>query len=304
MAKEAQILTVLFADITESSRLYHQLGDSAARSAINDCLTSLTGLLPDFGGRLVTTLGDAIMCVFPDAGAGVSAAAEMQVAVNAGRAGEHPMRLHIGLHAGPVLVEDNDVYGDTVNAAAFLTNVAMADQILISDATERELPALVKAMVRPLFSAVLKGGTGESTICQVLWRTDNMDITNINLLSPHVVGSDSGSLVVNLGDERIRIDRWRSLITMGRAPECDIVVSDHFASRHHCSVRFWRTSFYLTDHSVNSTFITLGSGEEIHLLRGETVIEGSGEIRLGRSSADRVGDVIAFLRDRRSQYRV
>lgn len=304
MPKEAQMLTVLFADITESSRLYHQLGDSAARSAINACLSSLTALLPGFGGRLVKTLGDAIMCVFPDAGAAVSAAAEMQTAVNAGRTGGHPMRVHIGLHAGPVLVEDNDVYGDTVNAAAFLTNVAMADQILISDATERELPALIRAMVRPLFSAVLKGGSGESTICQVLWHPDNMDITNVNLLSPHVVGSDRGSLVVSLGDERIRVDRWRPLITLGRAPECDVVLSDRFASRRHCSVRFWRTSFYLTDQSVNGTFITLSSGDEIHLLRGETVIEGSGEIRLGRSSADKAGEVITFQRDRRSPYRV
>lgn len=303
MAKEAQILTVLFADITESSRLYHQLGDSAARSAINDCLSSLTALLPEFGGRLVKTLGDAIMCVFPDAGAGVSAAAEMQ-AVNAARAGEYQMRVHIGLHAGSVLVEDDDVYGDTVNAAAFLTNVAMADQILISDATERELPSLIKAMVRPLFSAVLKGGSGESTISQVLWRTDNLDLTNVNLLSPHVIGSDVGSLVLSLGDERIRIDHWRSLITIGRAPECDLAVTDHFVSRRHCSVRFARTSFYLADHSVNGTYITLAGGEEIHLLRGETVLEGAGEIRLGRSSADRVGDVIAFQRDRRSQYRV
>ena len=148
MTRETQTLTVLFADITESSRLYHQLGDSAARGVINTCLSMLAALLPRFDGRLVKTLGDAIMCVFPDAGAAVGAATEMQAAVSAGQAGEHPLRIHIGLHAGPVLVEDNDVFGDTVNAAAFLTNVAMADQILLSDVTERELPASLKATVR------------------------------------------------------------------------------------------------------------------------------------------------------------
>jgi len=304
MARQTQTLTVLFADITESSRLYHQLGDNVARGVINDCLSMLSLLLPRFNGRLVKTLGDAIMCVFPDAASAVGAATEMQAAVNADRAGEYPLRIHVGLHAGAVLVEEDDVFGDTVNAAAFLTNVAMADQILISDVTERELPASLKSMVRPLFSAVLKGGSGESGICQVLWRVDNLELTDVNIMSPRVLAPDSGSLVVSLGEERIRVDRWRPLITMGRAANCDIVVSDPFASRRHCSIRFVRTCFYMVDHSVNGTYITLPSGDEIHLLRSETVIEGVGEIRLGRSRAEQAHDVIAFQRDRRSPFRV
>ena len=304
MSREPQSQTVLFADITESSRLYRQLGDSVARGAIHACLSSLESLLPRFGGRRVKTVGDAIMCVFPNAAAGVSAAVEMQAQVHLERASGHPMRIHIGLHAGPVLIEGEDVFGDTVNAAAFLTNVAMADQILISDVTEKELPADFKNMVRPLFSAVLKGGSGESTICQVLWRVDNLELTSVNLMSPRAVAADTGSLLISLNDERVRVDRWRPLIGMGRATECDIKVRDTFASRNHCSVRFVRTSFYLVDHSVNGTYITLPSGDEIHLLRGETVIEGAGEIRLGRGRAERADDVLTYERDRRSQYRV
>jgi class 3 adenylate cyclase len=304
MARETQSLTVLFADITESSRLYQQLGDDVARGVINDCLSQLSAILPRYKGRLVKALGDAIMCVFPDAGAAVGAAMEMQAAVSEGQAGEHPLRIHIGLHRGPVLIEADDVFGDTVNAAAFLTNVAMADQILISDVTERDLPDSLKSMVRPLFSAVLKGGSSESAICQVLWRVDNMELTDINLMAPRVIGADSGSLVVTLDEQRVRVDRWRPLIAMGRATDCDIAVSDQFASRRHCSIRFVRTSFYLVDHSVNGTYVTLASGDEIHLLRGETVIEGSGEIRLGRSRTEPVDSVIMFLRDRRSQYRL
>lgn len=304
MTRETQTLTVLFADITESSRLYQQLGDSVARGVINDCLSLLSAILPRFNGRLVKTLGDAIMCVFPDAAQAVSAAVEMQSAVSDGHADEHPLRIHVGLHAGPVLVEDGDIFGDTVNAAAFMTNVAMADQILISEATGNELPPPLKSMVRLLFSAVLKGGSAESAICQVLWRADNMELTNINMMAPGVIAADRGSLIVSLGDERIRVDRWRPLIVIGRAAECDLVVTDHFASRRHCSIRFVRTSFYLVDHSVNGTYTTLASGDEIHLLRGETVIQGAGEIRLGRSRTEHVDDVITFQRDRRSQYRV
>src|SRR6187402_3426163 len=98
MTRETQTLTVLFADITESSRLYQQLGDSAARGVINDCLSVLSAILPQYKGRLVKTLGDAIMCVFPDAAQAVGAAVEMQTAVSTGQGSEHPLRIHVGLH--------------------------------------------------------------------------------------------------------------------------------------------------------------------------------------------------------------
>ena len=303
MTRENQSLTVLFADITESSRLYNQLGDVAARSAINACLSALVNVLPAFEGRLVKTLGDAIMCVFPDAAGAVNAATEMQSVVTGNASGGPPLRLHIGLHAGPVLVEDGDVFGDTVNAAAFLTNVAMAEQILLSDVTEKDLPAHLKPFVRPLFRAALKGSSGESSIFQVIWRSDNMDLTDVNFRISHVIQGDNGSLMVTLDDTRLRVDRWHAEITLGRDAANDIPVTDQYASRRHCSIRLMRSSFYLIDHSVNGTYVTFASGEEVHLLRGEIVLEGSGEIRMGRSRSDGTASTILFTRDRRSQFR-
>jgi adenylate cyclase len=303
MTRENQTLTVLFADITESSRLYNQLGDAAAASAITGCLAALTAVLPAFDGRLVKTLGDAIMCVFPDAARAVNAATEMQSVVTANATGGPPMRLHIGLHAGPVLVEDGDVYGDTVNAAAFLTNVAMAEQVLLSDATEKDLPSHLKPFVRPLFRAALKGSSGESAIYQVIWRSDNMDLTDVNFRVANVIPSDNGSLMVALDDTRLRVDRWHASVSLGRDAANDLPVIDQYASRRHCSIRLLRSSFYLVDHSVNGTYVTFASGDEIHLLRGEIVLEGSGEIRLGRSRIEGVASTILFTRDRRSQFR-
>ncbi|HTD91289.1 MAG TPA: adenylate/guanylate cyclase domain-containing protein [Burkholderiales bacterium] len=303
MTREHQTLTVLFADISESSRLYNQLGDSEARSAITACLSALTGVLPAFDGRLVKTLGDAIMCVFPNAAAAVNAATEMQGLVTNDTSGGQPLRLHIGLHAGPVLVEEGDVFGDTVNAAAFLTNVAMAEQILLSDVTEKDLPPYLKPFVRPLFRAMLKGSSGESGIFQVVWRTDNLELTDVNMLASRVLPADAGSLLVVLDETRARVDRWHPLLTLGRDAASDVPVMDQFASRRHCSIRLVRSSFYLVDHSVNGTYVTFASGDEVHLLRGEIVLEGTGEIRLGRSRREGVDSTVLFKRDRRSQFR-
>ena len=297
-------MAVLFADISESTSLYQKLGDIAARNIVNACLTLINSVLARFDGRLVKTIGDEAMCVFPSADLAVLAASEMQSQVVATRPGNYPVAIHIGLHYGAVLVEEDDVFGDTVNVAAYLAAVAAAEQILTTEATEQCLSASLKGCVRPIFHAVLKGSEEESTVFQVLWRTDNLDLTDVNLRSNKIIPSDTGSLLVTLDEERVRVDQWRPGIVIGRSKECDLVVTDRLASRRHLSIKLVRTHFYLFDHSINGTFVSLESGEEVHVLRRELLLDGSGQIHVGRGRSDHPSEVITFARDRRSMFRV
>ena len=297
-------MAVLFADISESTSLYQKLGDVAARNIVNACLKLIIDTLARFDGRLVKTIGDEVMCVFPSADLGVLAASSMQAQVAAARPGNHPVSIHIGLHYGTVLVEEEDVFGDTVNVAAYLAAVAAAEQILTTEATEQCLSAALKACVRPIFHAVLKGAKEESTVFQVLWRTDNVDLTDVNLRSDKIIPSDTGSLLIALDEERVRVDQWRTGVVIGRSKDCDLVVSDSFASRQHFTIKLVRTHFYLFDHSINGTFVSLESGEEVHVLRRELLLDGSGQISVGRSRSERPPEVIHFTRDRRSMFRI
>lgn len=294
----------MFADISESTSLYQKLGDTAARNIVNACLTVVTGVLARFDGRLVKTIGDEVMCVFPSPDLAVLAASDMQAQVAATRPGDYPVSIHIGLHYGPVLVEEGDVFGDTVNVAAYLAAVATSEQILTTAATEQDLSAALKSCVRPIFHAVLKGAEEESTVFQVLWRTDNVHLTDVNLQSSKVIPGDMGSLLLTLGDERVRVDQWRTSAVIGRADGCDLVVDDKFASRQHLTIKLVRTHFYLFDHSINGTFVSLESGEEVHVLRRELLLDGTGQICVGRSRVERPPEVLTFNRDRRSMYRV
>ena len=304
MARETQNLAVLFADISDSTKLYSTLGDNAARGVVNACLSQVSGVVERFKGRVVKTIGDEVMCVFRRADDAVLAASEMQSSVEARRPGKYHVQLHIGLHYGPVLVEDNDVFGDTVNAAAYLTAVAAAEQILTTEATERNLSPELRAMVRPVFKAVLKGSTEESTVYQVVWHHDVADLTDVNMRSHKIIPGDQGSLIVAHRNLSLRLDRTRSNITIGRGEDCDLIVHEKLASRKHVSIRLMRTHFYLVDHSLNGTFVALESGDEVHVLRKEMLLDGSGKITLGRSVRDGAIDVISFTRDRRSMYRV
>ena len=303
MTRQTQNLAILFADISDSTKLYSTLGDNAARVVVNACLSLISGVVERYKGRIVKTIGDEVMCVFRRADDAVMAASEMQAQVDAKRPGKTPVQIHVGLHYGPVLVEDNDLFGDTVNAAAYLTAVAAAEQILTTEATERNLSPELKAKVRPVFKAVLKGSTDESTVYQVVWHKDTADLTDVNLRSHKIIPGDQGSLIVAHRNLSLRLDQSRPNITIGRGEDCDMVVHEKLASRKHVSIRLLRTHFYLVDHSLNGTFVTLESGEEVHVLRKELLLDGTGKLTLGLSSTEGAADVITFTRDRRSIYR-
>jgi adenylate cyclase len=304
MARETQNLAVLFADISDSTKLYSTLGDNAARGVVNACLSLVSGVVERFKGRVVKTIGDEVLCVFRRADDAVLAASEMQSSVESKRPGKYHVQLHIGLHFGPVLVEDNDVFGDTVNAAAYLTAVAAAEQILTTEATERNLSPELRATVRPVFKAMLKGSTNESTVYQVVWHHNVADLTDVNMRSHKIIPGDQGSLIVAHRNVSLQLDQTRANITIGRGEDCDLIVHEKLASRKHVSIRLMRTHFYLVDHSLNGTFVALESGEEVHVLRKELLLDGSGKLTLGRSAHDGAIDVISFTRDRRSMYRV
>jgi len=81
MAEQKTRLAVLFADVSDSTRLYEALGDTTAFGKVRVILGLLTGITETLRGRVVKTIGDGIMCAFPTADLAAAAAAEMQSGV-------------------------------------------------------------------------------------------------------------------------------------------------------------------------------------------------------------------------------
>ncbi len=123
-----QASAMCFLDITGYTRLTQELGDAAAA----DLATSLARLVERtsvrYGGRPVKWLGDGVMFFFPKPGPGVAAALEMVAGV--AEAGLPPA--HVGLHAGPVVFQEGDYYGQTVNIAARIADYARPGEVLVS----------------------------------------------------------------------------------------------------------------------------------------------------------------------------
>ena len=137
---DTQPATILFADVSGSTRLFEQKGDVEARRLIAMVLNALTVICNQHGGRVIKTIGDEIMCTFKTAMQGVLAACDMQrkmardidfVRDNLG--------IRIGLHHGDALFEDNDVFGDAVNVAARMASLAKREQIVTTATTMKDL---------------------------------------------------------------------------------------------------------------------------------------------------------------------
>jgi adenylate cyclase len=129
-----------FLDITGYTRLTSERGDAAAAELASTFSRIMQGTSQRFAGRAVKWLGDGVMFYFADPGPGVIAALTMvESAVDAGLP-----PAHVGLHAGPVLIQEGDYYGQTVNLASRIADYARPGEVLVSQAVVEaagEVPA-------------------------------------------------------------------------------------------------------------------------------------------------------------------
>jgi class 3 adenylate cyclase len=130
-------MTILFSDIKGSTAYAEKKGDVEYMAMINRHNSILFPVIQAQGGRVVKTIGDAILAQFQDGVSAVKAAANMQRALVEDRKGRDEIdqiHIRIGLHYGLGLIKEGDVFGDVVNAASRVQHQADVEQILITDA--------------------------------------------------------------------------------------------------------------------------------------------------------------------------
>ena len=303
--RETRDHAIAFADLADSTRLFRELGDVAARDLTQVFYGRVAAALPEHGGRMVKTMGDGVMCAFPDADRAVLAMSALHVHIAAIRAPEQPLRIHSGISFGSVIVEGADMFGTIVNVAAYLAAIARTNQILASQGVVDRLSAPVRACARAAYAARLKGDDRDSLVHEILWQTDRAAITNLNPTAVGMLPADEGALQFLYAGALHRLNAFHPRLSLGRDAGNDIVVVDDFASRVHAVVEVETLRFKLIDRSANGTYVALdGTPGEARVLRGETVLHGSGRISLGRPLSDPLAQPIAFRRDQRALYRV
>lgn len=287
---------VLFADVSGSTRLYEVLGDDRAFAAINRCLETLRAVTLSHSGRIVKTIGDEIMAVFPDVLTATQAACEMQLKVSEFPALEQTrLAIRVGFHFGPVLEEgsDGDVFGDTVNVASRMAGIAKAQQIISTGATVALLPPIMRSSTRNLSELSIKGKSDDIEVREILWQeSEDMTMMVSNTLSPST--SLPTLRLMHQGCDYV-IDNAHSTLTIGRGEDADVVVQDPRASRLHAKIERRRDKFVFVDLSSNGSYILVKGETEIQLRREEFVLRESGSISLGHTYKKDPAEVIEFF---------
>ena len=128
-------LTFLFTDLKGSTELYERVGDLVAFDLVKEHFRVLHEIIASEAGAVVKTIGDAVMATFSTPDRAVAAALRMReamLALNEERKRED-LLLKIGIHEGPCLAvmlnDRQDFFGQTVNIASRVQNLAVSDSI-------------------------------------------------------------------------------------------------------------------------------------------------------------------------------
>ena len=126
----APVGVILFADIVDSTALTERLGDAAFRAKARDLDAALRTVIREHSGTAIEgkLLGDGVLAVF------TSARQAIEAALACGTAGNDAgLPLHLGLHAGDVIREENNVYGGAVNVASRISALSAPSEVLVSE---------------------------------------------------------------------------------------------------------------------------------------------------------------------------
>lgn len=281
-------LTVLFTKIDGVAQLSQDLGEAHVRERVVELHARQREIVVGNDGEVIEFIGNDLLSVFPSPDTCLNAAVQMQ---NQFYADSMLFRdgcgQRIGLHHGVVYRKGGDIFGDTVNTASRVVNLAKPEQVLITEQAVQETHAQTQELLRPFDRVHVKGKREELVIFECMWRPDDLDQTKV--VSEMI---DTGYLK-NLSAVKLRLEyEGKSIdlnpgmlpVTVGRGRHCEIMVTSPAASRNHCRIDHRRGKFILIDESTNGTHLLRVDGSDAILRREEAVLTGSGCFCMGEQA--------------------
>jgi class 3 adenylate cyclase len=184
ISKSRKPITILFTDIVDSTRYWGRKGDIEGRLMVDQHNRLVFPVVHKFKGKIVKTIGDAVMASFTSRENAILAAIGIQQALDEYRKKDDKftLQLRIGLHTGQALIEKTDIFGDTVNIASRVEEYAEPNEILVSGSTANKLKRKEYNLERKT-SFVPKGKSRPMAVYRVDWHEYPSVIYDINFNS-------------------------------------------------------------------------------------------------------------------------
>ena len=287
-------VTVVFADLTGSTRVFESLGNAKATQAITRLTQWMGKLCESHGGQVIKTLGDGVLMTFPDNQAAVDATVEMQ-RFHTKRIATWPeqlkMYLQIGLARGAVVNQHGDWYGDAVNVASRLSDLSGDGQIFATDVVVDKMHPHSLVRFRSLGPMDIRGRNEPCRVSRIEWQSEVMtdQFTEPAPLPAGAAKAKTPGTAIALAwlDLRLSFALADLPVTLGRDPGAHFVINDPRVSRLHAKISWGNGTFKLEDASSYGTWVRFaGSDTVVCLRRQDCVLHGQGEIALGAAFDD------------------
>lgn len=288
--------TVMFADLMGSTGVFETIGSARASRVVTGLTQWIGDIVAAHRGRVVKTLGDGLLAVFPHAPDAIGAVVDIQRSHQkriASASASTRMPIRIGVARGEVEFVDGDCYGDAVNVASRLSDLTGPHQIWANNLSLEHSVESDGVRFRPLGPITIRGRVEPCQVFQVEWHVDVSSdfLTMQATLAPadEQLERDllGGEIELQWLDQRKRFRSHQLPIHIGRVSQAEFVVNDPRVSRTHARIDWRNGSILLVDVSSYGSWVRFsGGGADLLLRREECVLHGKGEIALGASFSD------------------
>jgi hypothetical protein len=283
--------------------LYEALGNTQAADTIARATQWIGKLCESRGGRVVRFLGDGVLMAFSDNDAAVYAMIELQ-RLNDDRVNIWPenlrLQIKVGIARGPVIEQEGDCFGDAVNLAERLSELAGADQILVSRSVVAALSDQGDIRSLNLGMMDIRGKSEQVQVQRVEWQDqDSFESQTVAAYRPSMLSTSLqrlSTITLTWLDSAKTFEELDFPIYVGRENDAHFTVNDPRVSRMHLRIDRRGKHFALEDLSSYGTWVRfLGSDNSIIALRRqECILVGHGEISLGASFTDLSAPCLKF----------
>ncbi|MGH1469704.1 MAG: adenylate/guanylate cyclase domain-containing protein [Cellvibrionaceae bacterium] len=281
---------IMFADVSGSSALYKRQGNLKAKQLIDTAINLMKTITMTNTGFVVKTIGDEVMARFNTPEDACRAASEIQQQCSLATANEEEqgLAIRIGMDFGQTVLDDNDIFGDTVNDAAHVAHIARPNQIVITQSMVDALSPNFQEQCQEFDRIKIKGEAKKSLIYRFVWEQSNEDhsatmVMAINHITQKI---DANILQLDYNNKRMAVSSETLPFIIGRDHRiANLHIDSSLASRDHCHIVMQRGKFVLVDHSTNGTYIKGPDQPEIYLRREQLPLIGEGTISIGRRAA-------------------
>jgi len=169
-------ITVVFTDIVGSTDMTQTLGDQGAQTVVRTHNTIVREALALHSGKEIKHTGDGIMASFASGSEAIRATIDIQkdILEHIKEDPEFPLKVRIGLNTGELIMEENDLFGTTVQLSARICDKADAGEIFVSGATKAICQGSNEFFFTEHSQVELKGFKEPISLFKVVWKEDEV----------------------------------------------------------------------------------------------------------------------------------